>query len=99
MCSTHLAGADITVLPADVDVVSLHVPRLTLTAGRYGLTLYCTVNSEIADWVKNAGSFDVEGGDFYGSGQMPGAGQGSMLMDHRFELRQITAPALADVRA
>ena len=98
--STHLADRDLPELPAEADVVSIHVPRLTLASGRYGFTLYCTVNNDITDWVKNAGGFDVEGGDFYGSGQMPPAGQGCMLMDHRFEIRRpVDESILVNMRA
>ena len=69
--STHLAGRDFPALQSGVDALSVHIPRLTLTPGKYGITVFCAVGGEIADWVKNAGSFDVVGGDFYGSGQMP----------------------------
>ena len=93
--STHLAEQDIAELPADADTVSVVVPKLALAAGRYELTLFCTVNNEIADWVKTAGSIDVETGDFYGSGQMPLSGQGCFLMEHRFEVhRSANAPAV-----
>jgi lipopolysaccharide transport system ATP-binding protein len=90
--STRLAGGDIRALQGDVDALSVHIPRLTLAPGRYGIALFCSVGGEIADWVKNAGSFDVEGGDFYGSGQMPRQGQGCMLMDHSFKLGRISRP-------
>ncbi len=83
--STHLAARDLPEVGADVGHVEVHVPRMTLAPGRYGYTLFCSVNGEIADWIKNAGAFDVEAGDFYGSGQMPEAGQGWFVMDHQFK--------------
>ncbi len=84
--STHLAAQDFPELPADLGSIEIHIPRLTLAAGRYGFTLYASVNGEIADWIKNAGSFDVEGGDFYGTGQLPPQGQGCFVMDHELRL-------------
>jgi lipopolysaccharide transport system ATP-binding protein len=89
--STHLAGADFPDLPADTERVRVRIPRITLCPGHYGFTLFASVNGEVADWVKNAGTFDVEGGDFYGSGQMPPQGQGFMVMDHVFEIQTAQA--------
>jgi lipopolysaccharide transport system ATP-binding protein len=92
--STRLAGSDFPTLQSGVDTFSVHIPRLTLAPGKYGITLFCQVGGETADWVKDAGSFDVEGGDFYGSGQLPHRGQGCMLMDHSFELGRASKPNL-----
>ena len=83
--STHLAGADIADIHPHQSAVHVRIPRLTLAPGRYGFTLYAAVNGEVADWVKHAGSFDVEPGDFYGNGQLPTADQGQLLMDHTIE--------------
>jgi len=91
--STHLASEDFPELPAEAETVEVRVPRLALVPGRYSFTLFASVNQEIADWIKNAGVFDVEGGDFYGSGQMPPQGQGSFVMDHEFSITSLTAPA------
>jgi lipopolysaccharide transport system ATP-binding protein len=83
--STNLAASDFAELSADVEYVRLRIPRLALCPGTYGFTLFASVRGEIADWVKNAGTFEVEGGDFYRTGQLPPDGQGFMLMDHQFE--------------
>jgi lipopolysaccharide transport system ATP-binding protein len=80
--STHFAGGDIPMLEAEAKRITITVPRLTLAPGRYGFTLFATAHGEIADWIKNAGTFEVEGGDFYGNGQTPVHGQGHVLMDH-----------------
>lgn len=80
--STHLAGRDFSELPPEVGSVEVRIPKLALAPGRYGFTLFASVNGEIADWIKNAGTFDVESADFYGTGQMPQQGQGSLVMEH-----------------
>lgn len=84
--STSLAGRDLEDYPADAEGVSLTLPRLPLCPGRYGFTLFCSVNGEIADWVRNAGAFVVEPGDYYGTGQVPLPGQGHLMLEHRFEV-------------
>jgi lipopolysaccharide transport system ATP-binding protein len=88
--STHFAGHDITEMPPRAHRVTIKVPRLTLAPGRYGFTLFSSVNGEIADWIKNAGSFSVEGGDYYGTGQTPVHGQGQILMEHEVTLSSAT---------
>ena len=90
--STHLAGRDLEELPPDADRILLRIPRVTLAPGRYGFTLFCSVNGEVADWVKDAGAFDVEAGDFYGNGQLPGPGQGVLLMELVADAEGAAAP-------
>ena len=55
---------------------------LPLLPGSYSVSLYCTVNGVIADWVQNAGHVNVEDGDFYGSGKLPPNGYGSVAVAH-----------------
>jgi len=84
LVDTMLIGADLSGLspgPASVRVV---LPKLGLVPGRYRLTIYATVNGVIADWIRDAAVFDVEAGDYYGTGQLPPQGQGMFLLDHRF---------------
>lgn len=80
--SSHLAHQDFSELPSELGSIEIRIPRLALAAGRYGFTLFASINGEIADWIKQAGTFDVESGDFYGTGQMPREGQGSFVMEH-----------------
>jgi lipopolysaccharide transport system ATP-binding protein len=87
--ATHLVGVEIPELLPGAHVVSLRLPRMMLAPGRYGLALYASAQGETADWLLNAGSFAVDAGDFYGTGQLPqpGARQGVVLMDHTFVVR------------
>jgi len=74
--------------------VRILMPRLSLLPGRYHLTIFATVNGIIVDWVKNAGVFDVEGGDYFGSGRLPSQGEGLFLIDHTFEYEKATTTDL-----
>jgi lipopolysaccharide transport system ATP-binding protein len=89
--SSHLTGDDLT-LPAEIDSIELYFPRLGLSPGRYAFTLFASVNGEVVDWIKQAGTFDVEEGDFYGTGRLPDQGQGHFVMDHEFRLGSICGP-------
>jgi len=79
-------NGDFASVPAKTSCVELKIPRLSLAPGRYGFTLYCAVGGVVADWIKNAGYFDVEPGDFYGTGKLPPPEQGFFLMPHSFHL-------------
>jgi lipopolysaccharide transport system ATP-binding protein len=84
LLDTKLVGADISGISPGRSQVLVVIPRLTLTPGRYRLTLFSTNNGSIADWISNAVSFDVESGDYYGTGVLPQHGQGILILDHRF---------------
>ena len=84
--ATYLAREDFSEVPPDVGLIRINVPRFPLAAGRYRYTLYASVNGEVTDWIKHAGTFDVEPGDFFGSGQLPPHGQGDLLIDHSFTM-------------
>jgi lipopolysaccharide transport system ATP-binding protein len=84
LLDTMLVGTDISGLSPGYGSVRVIVPRMALTPGRYRLTIYATVNGIIADWIKNAAVFDVEAGDYYGTGRLPPQGQGVFVLDHQF---------------
>jgi lipopolysaccharide transport system ATP-binding protein len=58
------------------------IPRLPLQPGKYSLNVFCTVTGDIADWIQNAGVFEVEAGDFFGSGKLPPPDQGVFMVPH-----------------
>jgi lipopolysaccharide transport system ATP-binding protein len=66
--------------------VTIRLPRCPFRNGRYSFTLYSTVNGDIADYMFNAGTFDVEAGDFFGTGKVPAGDQGAVLFDHSFSI-------------
>jgi lipopolysaccharide transport system ATP-binding protein len=71
-------------LRSDVDTIEVRIDRLPLMPGKYAFTLFFAVNGEIADWIQNAGSFDVEPGDFFRTGKVLSRVQGHFLIDHTF---------------
>jgi lipopolysaccharide transport system ATP-binding protein len=84
--STTYAGGDFGSAPAGEFRVRIHLPRTALMPGAYRYYLFTAVNGDVADWLLPAGSFDVDAGDFYGTGQLPGARDGVFLTDHTIEL-------------
>jgi lipopolysaccharide transport system ATP-binding protein len=84
LLNSVLVGADMSGLLAGYGSVRAVIPRMALIPGRYRVTIFATVNGIIADWIKDAIGFDVEPGDYYGTGQLPEQGQGLFVLDHRF---------------
>jgi lipopolysaccharide transport system ATP-binding protein len=58
---------------------------LPLAPGRYNFTLHFAINGVVADAIENAGTFDVEPGDFFRTGKLP-SGQGQFFVDHSFSV-------------
>ena len=90
LLDSALLGKDIEGVAPGAGVVRVLVPRLGLLPGRYHLTVFATVNSVIVDWVKNAGMFDVEAGDYFGAGRLPSEKEGLFVIDHDFQYEQAT---------
>ncbi|MGA9778109.1 MAG: ABC transporter ATP-binding protein [Verrucomicrobiia bacterium] len=84
LLDTTLLGQDFEFIAAGSGRIRIIVPRLCLLPGRYHITIYATVSGVIADWIKGAAFFDVEGGDYFGTGQLPPNGQGMFVTPHRF---------------
>lgn len=97
LLDSALLGKDIEGVMPGAGVVRVLIPRLGLLPGRYHLTIFATVKTVIVDWVKNAGVFDVESGDYFGTGQLPLQGEGLFVVDHTFRYEKST-PNVDSVR-
>ncbi|HSX24416.1 MAG TPA: ABC transporter ATP-binding protein, partial [Candidatus Andersenbacteria bacterium] len=63
------------------------IPRMHLNSGEFVynvLARSAKSGNEVEDWVKQAGMFTVEPGDYYGTGHIAGPGS-LMVMDHSWE--------------
>jgi lipopolysaccharide transport system ATP-binding protein len=84
--SNEIKGEIFDQIPAEASKIEIKVNRLPLTGGSYSFTLFASANGTILDWVQNAGYFNVESGDFYGSGKIS-AGQGNFLLDYSYDCK------------
>ena len=66
---TRVVGRTIDELPAGRTLVEFEVPRLPLAAGRYSFNTFGSAADQVADWVQSAGFFEVQHGDFFGTGR------------------------------
>ena len=84
--------------------IGIRVPKFQLVPGGYSMTLYSSVRDDVADWIRGAITFEVQPGDYYGTGRLPETGQGQFLPDYSFyemsgpsmEPHKVTEPASQD---
>jgi len=86
LLKTELCGEAFQLVPKDNDTIEVHIDKLPLAPGRYCTTLFVTMGGGIVDWVKEAWFFDVEPGDFYGTGRLPPEDEGLVLTPHHFSI-------------
>lgn len=71
-------------LEAKGKYIKVIIKNFLLNVGKYRFNVYVTDKGGLLDWVKDAGTFDVEFGDYYKTGQLPTPEQGPVLLDYQF---------------
>ena len=66
--------------------IRCEIPRLPLNAGLYVYNVIARTGPAVQDFIKEAGCFQVETGDYFGSGHTVDTDQGMLLVDHRWQL-------------
>ena len=64
------------------DTIHLKIPKLPFGKGMYYLTFYSTLNGEVADYIHQGFVFEVEEGDFFGTGKVIPKTQTFIYSDH-----------------
>jgi lipopolysaccharide transport system ATP-binding protein len=82
--SSALQRNDFEYIPYSKTIrIGIRIPKFQVVPGRYTLSLYSSVREELADWVRGAITFEVQPGDYYGTGRLPAAEyQGQYLPDY-----------------
>jgi lipopolysaccharide transport system ATP-binding protein len=83
--SSALQRNDFDYIPYSKTIrIGIRIPKFQVVPGRYALTLFSTVRDELADWIKGALTFEVQPGDYYGTGKLPVVEQGQFLANYSF---------------
>jgi lipopolysaccharide transport system ATP-binding protein len=88
MLNNQMVGTDFESVPS-LGNFSCVIKRFPLAPGQYYLNLYCEVNGILADWVQQAAYLTVEGGDFFGTGQLPPRTHGGMLVPQNWRVANL----------
>jgi len=84
--NSGMVGATFDAVP-EAGRFTCRVERFPLSPGQYFMTLFCKVNGNIADWIKQAAVLTVEAGDFFGSGRLPPPTHGGFLVPQSWDLQ------------
>jgi lipopolysaccharide transport system ATP-binding protein len=77
---THVQHGPLDKLPPS-GVARCHVPRLRLTPGSYTLSIGITTGGEQLDWIERCVELEILPQDVYGTGRLPKAGHGPVVLD------------------
>jgi|TARA_R110002020_G_scaffold63136_3_gene168429 lipopolysaccharide transport system ATP-binding protein len=83
--SNDLMNQEIHFKPNETKLVKIFVPENPFQSGKYHFTLFTSIDQQVADWVINAGLFEVEQGDFFKTGRILPINQGNILVTHEFQ--------------
>jgi lipopolysaccharide transport system ATP-binding protein len=81
---TDLTNHSIVFEPNEVKIINILIPSNPFQSGIYHFTLFAAISEIVSDWVLNAGSFEVENGDFFNTGRIVQVNQGNILVQHEF---------------
>ena len=81
LISNQVSGETIPV-NTENGYIKINFPKLPLNVGQYQFTIFADENGKTLDWIKGAGNFIVNPGNFYSSNNLPK--QGNFLMEYNF---------------
>ena len=70
-------------LLTDFQTLYLRIPKFVLGSGTYSLTYFSTLNGDVVDYIHQAFLFEVEEGDFFGTGKSVPKSQTFIYTDHQ----------------
>ena len=82
--SNEMLNKTIELTSSSDNYVDITIYKLPLIAGRYNLTLFCSINGLTSDWIQNAFYFNINSGDFYKTGKNVPDGNGNILLNYNF---------------
>lgn len=84
--NTKSRGTEFTVKTAGKAVIRCTMPRLPLVSGLYNHDVIVRADEIVQDFILTAGKFQVEEGDFFGSGKTFDKGHGIILLDQDWSM-------------
>jgi lipopolysaccharide transport system ATP-binding protein len=69
-------------------VIICEFPQMPLMPGTYKVHLWCSVNGETADVIRDAGSLTIVPSDFYGTGKLPNKNHGFFVVENHWQLEK-----------
>ena len=87
-CSTNAVDWEAKIIRG-INIFYCHIPKLPLTIGNYWVDMYCKIRNEIADWILDGFSFEVNEGDFFETGKIsPPSQKSSIYVNHNWSMEK-----------
>ena len=83
--STYYSNSNFKNIP-DTGVFECNLGKLILMPGNHYLAIRCAIKGEEADYIRNAGTFEVIPSDFFGTGRFPSALHGAVLIEPKWKV-------------
>lgn len=87
-CSNEAVGGLFNDL-ANEGVLTCMIPKWPLSSGLYTYNLYSKESGLVSDWIKQAGTVQVEQGDFYGTGKLPAQAYQGVFVDYDWQVNEL----------
>ena len=81
--SNEMIGKSIEINSTSNNYIDFAIDKIPLATGRYSLTVFCSINGIVSDWIENTFYFNIIGGDFYNTGKIVPDGNGNILLNYR----------------
>lgn len=82
-CSSQAVGKVYTIIPGN-GKIRCRIAKWPLNRGQYQYSIHISNGAIGLDLIKNAGQINVESGDFYGTGKLPGEKIQGVFVDYEF---------------
>lgn len=82
-CRNSVLGKQVK-LENNISIINLDFPKWPTSGGRYTFNVLADINGHTIDWLRNAGSINVEVGDYFNSGKIPAANSQSVFINYDF---------------
>jgi lipopolysaccharide transport system ATP-binding protein len=89
LLSNDIVAGPFKNLSAGKHQVNFKIMKLPLMPGQFTFTLFAASSGVVLDWLQNAGSIDVEDGDYYSTGRLPPNSQGTFLVEYETSIEQL----------
>ncbi len=83
--SNELINKNININSDGKEYLDFIIKKMPLTIGRYNLTLFCSVNGNVADWIHHCFDFNIVSGDFYNTGKNAPENNGTVLLNYSIQ--------------
>ncbi|MFC1878386.1 ABC transporter ATP-binding protein [Chloroflexota bacterium] len=84
--ATHFTGTNFTKIPAKGEFIC-KFEKIPLIPGIYKVHLWCSVNNDATDIIRDAGSLSIVPNDVYGTGLLPRKNQGVFITDYKWHIK------------